>query len=193
LILSFVIAIALLVPGAAYSQVFVTGLGGAAALSNAASASANPISSANYNAFVGPAFNVAAGYHLNDWFSVQAFYIWNRNRVVTTQVASASFQQLESTRRQDAVGTDALLYFRPRRSRIRPYLSGGPAWVRVLSQNKMGFRTAVGVDVAMSHGWQLRYTFSEMMTANPIAQSLNPPTKGLLMNYQNLVGFVKTF
>ena len=179
--------------GSVYAQVFVTGLGGAAALSNAATATPSPLSASNYDSKVGPALNAAIGYHASDWVSFQAGYIWNRNRIVTTNVAGATFSQTQSTRGQHAVSGDLMLYFRARSSRIRPYLSAGPSWVRVLDENKAGLRVAVGVEVMIGSGWGVRYSFSEMLTANPLAAHLHPPGQPKLMNFQNLFGFVKVF
>ncbi len=184
---------ALVFHSAALAQVFVTGVGGSAALSNAAAASASPVSASNYDAKLGPALNFALGYHWTDWFSVQAGYIWNRNRIVTTAIAGSSFIQQQPSASQNAYGADLHLYFRPRASHIRPYLSAGPAWVRIAGQNKAGLRVAVGVDLMSRSGWGLRYTFSEMISANPFAAALHPPAEGKLMNFQNLVGFIKTF
>jgi outer membrane protein W len=176
-----------------FAQVFVTGLGGAAALSNAATATPSPPSASNYDSKVGPALNATIGYHASDWVSFQAGYIWNRNRIVTTNVAGATFSHTESTRGQYAVSGDLLLYFRPRTSRIRPYLSAGPAWVRLSKENKLGLRVAVGADLMIGSGWGLRYSFSEMISANPFATALYPPAQSKLMNFQNLFGFVKVF
>ena len=172
---------------------FVTGLGGAAALSNAATATPSPPSASNYDSKVGPALNATIGYHANDWVSFQAGYIWNRNRIVTTSVSAATFSQTESTRGQHAVSGDLMLYFRARNSRIRPYLSAGPAWVRLLHEDKLGLRVAVGADLMIGSGWGVRYSFSEMLTANPLATNLQPPGQPKLMNFQNLFGFVKVF
>ena len=177
---------------------FVTGLGGAAALSNAAAATASPPSASNYDSKVGPAFNGAIGYHWNDWISLQARYIWNRNQIVSTEVSSGNFRQISDVSKQQAVASEMLVYFRPRSSRIRPYLSAGPAWVRLSSrdnttQNRLGWPVAVGADVMLRAGWGLRYSFSETMSANPFAAALNPPAHNTLMNFQNLFGFVKVF
>lgn len=172
---------------------YVTGLGGAAALSNAASASSAPLSASSYQARTGPAFQFAAGYHFTDWVSVQAFYSWNQNEIRTSRITQSALAQTSGTAKQHAVGGEGLLYFRARSSWVRPYLSGGPAWVRVDGENKLGFRTAVGVDIQIRTGLQLRYSFSEMMSANSFANTLSPSTGGLLMNFQNIVGFVKTF
>ena len=86
-----------------------------------------------------------------------------------------------------------MLYFRARNSRIRPYLSAGPAWVRLLHEDKAGLRVAVGADLMIGSGWGVRYSFSEMLTANPLATNLHPPGQPKLMNFQNLFGIVKVF
>ena len=131
---------------AAPAQVFVTGLGGVSALSGAAAAQANPPAASSYDPKIGAAFNVAAGYHINDWFSVQSGYIWNRNQVITSELAAGGILvQHSAVRGQSALGADLQLYFRPRTSWLRPYLSAGPAWVHILSQNKPGLRVAVGL------------------------------------------------
>jgi Outer membrane protein beta-barrel domain len=183
---------------AASAQIFVSGQGGFAALSNAAAATSVPVSASNYDSKVGAALNVEAGYHLNDWFSFQMGYIWNRNRIVSTEVGGGVFRQLEATSAQHAIAGDVLLYFRPRTSRIRPYLSAGPAWVRFLSGddlavNKPGLRVAVGADVKILADWWFRYTYGETMTANPFGQALHPPSSRQLMNFQNQFGVMKVF
>ena len=137
--------------------------------------------------------NIAVGYHFNDWVSAQAGYIWNRNLLTISQLAGTAFSQSENTRTQTAVAFDALLYFRPRASRYRPYLSSGLAVVSVLNEFKAGLHVAVGIDLPLRKGWGVRYSFSEMMSANPFAAALNPPAGGRLMNFQNLFGVVKTF
>lgn len=193
LIFRTALSLILFLPSAALAQFYVVGLGGASQLSNAASAAAAPLSASNYQAAAGPAVQVAAGYHFNNWVSLQAFDIWNRNRIVTSQVTQGAFTQSTTELRQNAAGADVLIYFRRRSSWIRPYLSGGPAWVRIGSDDRLGFRTAVGADVRIHAGWRFRYSFSEMMSSNPLAQRLTPPAGGLLMNFENVFGFVKTF
>ena len=42
-------------------------------------------------------------------------------------------------------------------------------------------------------GWGVRYTFNETMSSNPFGAALSPPSSHGLMNFQNLVGVVKTF
>ena len=175
----------------ATAQVFVTGLGGAAALSGASAISS--AAAANYDPKIGPAANFAIGYHFNDWFSAEAGYIWNQNRVVASQLSGSVFSQNETVRVQHAAFFDAMVYFRARLSRVRPYLSAGPAIVTVLDQPKPGLRVAVGVDVRLRSGWGVRYSFSEMITANPLGAALQPPVNGKLMNFQNLIGVIKIF
>ena len=180
--------------GLAEAQAYVTGLGGFAALSNAAAVQSAPPAVSSYDAKVGAALNFETGYHINDWFSGQAGYIWNRNRIVSTGLATGGpLVQQEALRSQHAVGADLLLYFRPRSSQIRPYLSAGPAWVRALSKNKPGFRVAVGADLMLKSGWGFRYSFSEMMTGNYFGETLRPPAASKLMNFQNLFGIIKRF
>ena len=179
--------------GAAPAQVFVAGLAGTSALSGASVISPASSLAANYDPKVGLAANIALGYHFNDWVSVQAGYIWNRNLLTTSQLAGTAFSQSENTRTQTAVAFDAMLYFRPRASRFRPYLSAGPGIVSALNEHTAGLRVAVGIDLALHKGWGFRYSFSEMMSANPFAAALHPPASGKLMNFQNLFGVVKTF
>lgn len=184
--------------GSAGAQIFVAGLGGAAALSNAAAAVPSPPSASNYDAGLGAAANGIIGYHWNDWVSVQGRYIWNRNHIVTSAVLGGAFQQTSGNAAQNTFAGEVLVYFRPRQSKIRPYLSAGPAWVHfqplsLPPQNHLGWPVAVGVDLQLRRGWGLRYSFSETMSVNPFARALNPPAGGMLMNAQNLAGFVKIF
>ena len=181
--------------GVAQAQAYVTGLGGFATLSSAAAVRSSPPVVSSYDAKVGAALNFETGYHINDWFSGQAGYIWNRNRIVSSVLAASSgtLVQQDAIRSQHAVGADVLLYFRPRSSQIRPYLSAGPAWVRALSENKLGLRVAVGADLMLKSGWGFRYSFSEMMTANSFGAALRPQATPKLMNFQNLFGIIKRF
>lgn len=173
---------------------YVSGLGGVAALSGAAAAQSSPPATSSYDAKVGAAFNMEAGYHFNDWISVQAGYIWNRNQIVTTEFNGVALVQRSSRQSQHAVGGEMLLYFRPRSSWVRPYLSAGPAWVRMMSANERGLRVAVGADlIHQKSGWGFRYSFSEMITPNAFGAALRPSSGVPLMNFQNLFGVVKRF
>ena len=179
----------------AHAQFYVTGLGGFAALSNGAAAQASPPSTSSFDPKVGAAFNLTAGRHFNDWISAQAGYIGNRNQITVSELAGGGpLVQRTSEVTQHAIGVDAQLYFRPRQSWVRPYLAAGPYWLRIGSENKLGFRVAVGADlVHRKSGWGLRYTFSEMMSPNAIGRPLHPKVTGVLMNFQNLFGIVKQF
>ena len=108
---------------------FISGMGGAAALSGAAAVQASPPGASNYDPKVGAALNFEAGYHFDDRFSAQAGYIWNRNRIIASEVSGALFTQRISTQSEHAFGGEFMVYFRPRSSWVRPYLSAGPAWV----------------------------------------------------------------
>lgn len=171
----------------------MTGLAGTAALSGASVIRAAPPAAANYDPKVGLAANIAVGYHFNDWVSAQAGYIWNRNLLINSRLTGTTFSQSQTTHTQTATAFDALLYFRPRTSRLRPYLSSGLGIVNALDEYTAGLRVAVGIDVSLSKGWGLRYSFSEMVSANPYAAALRPPAGGKLMNFQNLFGVIKTF
>ena len=172
---------------------FVAALGGFAALSGAAATQASPPAAASYDPKVGGAFNIVAGYHINDWFSAQAGVIGNRNRVLRSELAGGALVQQTAEYQQAAIGVDVQVYFRPRSSWVRPYLSAGPAWVHMLGENKLGLRVAVGADLMHKSGWGVRYTFSEMMSGNAIGARLRPAAAGRLMNFQNLFGVVKVF
>ena len=111
---------------------------------------------------------------------------------------------------QHAAIADLLLYFRSRRSRIRPYLSAGSGFVLLRSfaagplmgtltpatpqidSVKLPLRVAVGIDL-FHRGWGFRYSFSETITGNPFSATLDPPGSRRLANFQNLFGFVKYF
>lgn len=176
------------------AQVFVSGQGGAAAISNAASAQAQPVAAAaNYDSKVGPAASAAVGYLFNDWFGAQVGYHWNRNRVISTTVAGSAFSQRTSEVGQSAVAGEVMLYFRPRNNWVRPYLSAGPGIVRLQNESVLGLRVAVGADLRIARGFAFRYSFSEMISRNPMAQALQPRSNARLMNFQNLFGFVKVF
>ena len=168
-------------------------MGGAAAISTAASEQASPPVASNYAAKVGPLTNVEFGYHIDNWFSVRVGYVWNQNQIVTSVLADSSLSRRSAVQVQQSVGTELMVYFRKRKDWVRPYLSAGPAWVHFSSANRLGLRVAVGADLMSKSGWGFRYSFGEMMTGNPLAEQLTPRASGMLMNFQNLFGVVKTF
>ena len=164
----------------------------------------------------GAAVNVFIGAHLREYVTVQASYIWNRNDLalsagVASDTGSRFYEQPRTSSQQAVVG-DLLVYFRERASHIRPYLSGGLGIVRLetdssgtpvdggltlppthFSSTDVTLRVAVGVDVPVGHGWNVRYSFSESIGPNPIGRELDPPGSRGLMNFQNLVGLMRQF
>lgn len=219
--LFWLVAVAAVVaPGLARAQGnnFVGAVGGFAILSGdgKSNISASSTAVSLYKPETGPAFNVFVGRHLNDWFSLQANYMYNANDLTFTSATvvdgtQATYEQSRSST-QHAFMADLLLYFRGRQSRIRPYLSTGPGFVRLESKPSatltligptvapgeftstvFGLRVAVGTDLAMGRGWWFRYSFSETIGPNPISDRLTPPGGRALKNFQNLFGVVKTF
>lgn len=164
----------------------------------------------------GPVLNIFVGSHVHDYLTVQANYVWNRNDVTLTSVratdSSPSFYEAPRALAQHAFVADLLLYFRDRRSVVRPYLSAGAGVVRFEmsahgedrvrnaaspSANAVAthalLRVAVGLDLALSRGWCARYSFSESLSANPISAQLSPAGQRGLANFHNLFGIVRTF
>lgn len=199
-------------PGCLAQHYFVTAIGGVSTLSADSIARLDSGTAASfYSPENGPALNLAAGLHLNNWISLQANYMWNRNDLTVSEIAGTASVQQDRRSSQNAGIADALLYFRPLRSRIRPYLSAGSGFVRLRSTAagpargeltpvppqvdavKLPLRVAVGIDVMLRSGWGIRYSFSETITTNPLSATLNPPGLRRLANFQNLVGFVKYF
>jgi outer membrane protein W len=161
----------------------------------------------------GPAVNLFAGAHLAQYFSLQANWIWNENdlRVFSASTtAPVGFSERGRYSRQHAAVLDALVYFRRTDSIVRPYLGtgvsliqfsieeleaarmGGPLHAEVAAV-RVGLRSHVGIDVAVSRRLSFRYSFSEMISGNPISASLTPPGRRGLMNFQNLFGIVGRF
>jgi len=164
----------------------------------------------------GPALNVLFGLHVHEYVTVQANYVWNRNMVTLASVRAAepgpSFYEQPRNSSQHAIVGDLLVYFRERRSVVRPYLSAGLGFVRLETtshgQERVSravpapasshasralLRVAVGIDVALAGGWIARYSFSESVSGNPISAQLSPPARRGLANFQNLFGIVHAF
>ena len=163
----------------------------------------------------GPALNVLVGMHVREFVTVQANYIWNRNQLALVSSRSSelgpSFSEQPLTASQHAIVGDLLVYFRERRSVVRPYLSVGIGAVRTetradgparsrnlvlpagtLRSTRATLRVAVGLDLALGRGWSVRYSFSESVSGNPISAQLSPPGQRGLANFQNLFGIVRT-
>jgi len=165
----------------------------------------------------GPAFQLFAGRHIRDYLSLQASYGYNRNPVTFTglDIANSIENSFEQSRRltQHSGGLDAMIYFRPLTSKVRPYVSGGAGLIylnsttnRLLnikgnpvpppdsfSNTKPYWRTAVGIDLYLKPKWRFRYTFWETVTTNPLSAQLQPRGKALFLNFLNQFGVVREF
>ena len=164
----------------------------------------------------GLAANLFMGTHLNDYLTLQANYIWNRNglTLVSTRATAGGTALSEQTweSAQHAIVGDVLLYFRSRTSRFRPYLSAGVGLVRFASDRTRDglvvmttppepefsdqhatVRVAVGLDVSAGEDWLVRYSFSESVSGNSVSARLSPKGERNLANFQNLVGLVRVF
>ena len=183
---------------------YVAGLGGIATLSgDTRRPASSPIAVAFYEPENGAAWNLAAGRHLNDWFSVQGNYIGNRNRLEWTYFGDNLRTSIPYRTAQHAGVADLLLYFRGRRDWIRPYLSAGigaahtradlgiPQLLGKETSVDVLMRVAVGVDVPLTGNLRFRYSFSESLSGNPFAGPV--PARKAFMNFQNLFGAVWYF
>jgi len=209
----------LCVPSLASAQFYAGAVGGLAILSADGRSEITPQSAAFslYKPENGASFGLLVGRHFTDYVSLQADYGWNGNDL-TLSANSISpqgetlYQEARNSSEQSVFG-HFLLYFRNRRSWVRPYLSVGTGVVRFHSKEvatsaltgmpalpPKDFRSvaaalpvAVGVDVTIRRRWALRYSFRETMRSNPISAVLSPPGQTTLKTYENLFGFVKTF
>ena len=205
--------------GVARGQYFAGGMGGIATLSADHGTDISGSSSAltAYGTQNGPAFMIFFGRHFTDHISGQVTYGWNHNTItpdlVTFNGSGQSSYSEERDCRQQSVIADFMLYFRNRRSFVRPYLSVGTGWtqlesslVRVVSvtgspamlpqdfsSNAPALRVAVGIDIFARKNWAFRYSFAETIRSNAISQRLVPPGPHDLANFQNLVGFTWQF
>jgi hypothetical protein len=165
----------------------------------------------------GSALNVFGGWDFSQYASVQANYIWNGNNLTLVSTAfgpggTSDYQQTRTSQQSSAIA-DFLGYFRNQKSWVRPYLSVGTGVVWLgssakalitstgspsvppqhFSNDNVGLRVAVGIDVRIAQGWWFRYSFSETISSNPISDELSPPGQRMLKNFQNLFGFVRRF
>jgi hypothetical protein len=171
----------------------------------------------SYNPQNGIALSAIFGRNISEYVSLQADYIYNRNRLTLASGAFSngtlnSYQEVRSSSQQSVIG-DVLVYFRPRQSRLRPYLSVGTGVVHFssfqhrvdliagspslppqrFSSNLIALHVPVGMDVKLRAGWMFRYSFSETLTKNPISDHLSPPGPHSLKNFQNLFGIIRRF
>src|SRR5215469_8812514 len=203
----------------AWAQIYVGALGGVASISGDARSTLSSVSSAfsSYNPKNGGALELLAGKHLSDYFTVQANYIWNANDMTvaggtSTGGTQQGYQEVRSSSQQSVLG-NVLVYFRNRDRRLRPYLSVGTGLVhfsstqqhvdlsvgepllppRSFSSNMIALNVPVRIDIAVCHGYALRYTFSETITSKPIVNDLSPSSQHAFKNYLNLFGFIRSF
>ena len=195
------------------------GMGGVATLSADSSAIVSPISASTslYLPSNGGAASAFIGVHVFNYVSVQGDYVWNRNDAVLVSSISApgptSFYRLPQSLTQNAFLTNALVYFRKRGSRIRPYVSEGVGAVLIHSRLSGGgilsgnptlppnssdhasiaLRTSVGLDVRLRGSWYLRYSFGETITRNTFGDQLSPPEHRIAKNFQSLFGVYVKF
>ncbi len=215
-----VLAVACLVPTFLLSQglnrdlVYFGGMGGIATLSGDGAASITPTSASTslYDPSNGGAASAFIGIHLFNYVSLQADYVWNRNDFVLVSSIAASgapsFYRLPESVTQNALLESALVYFRKRESRIRPYLSEGVGGVFIHSHLSGGgiasgnpdlppassdhasivLRTSVGLDVRLRGSWYFRYNFGETLARNTFGDQLSPPEHRVAKNFQSLFG-----
>ena len=167
------------------------------------------------------------GRHLSEYFSLQGNYTLSRNALTLTSlntlftrigdfstsgVQESVYEQMRASSQQ-MLGLEAMGYFRPRTSALRPYLSFGGGLAHfssraervavqrgtvalppsTFSATKPFVRVDVGIDMRIKSGWKFRYSFGETITRNPISVQLTPQGKRNLATFQNLFGFVKEF
>lgn len=192
---------------------YVGVLGGIATLSGDAGSetTAQGLNLSSYAPANGPALDVFAGLDLHNYFSVQGNFIWNRNQLALNSVSSSSGSSYQEKRNssQQAGVFDFLVYFRPLRSRIRPYLGTGVGVIHLSSSQTQliflkglpllppatfsstgpVFRSHVGIDLRLAGNFAFRYSFSEFIGHNEISRHLSPPGPRGLKNFQNLFGF----
>jgi outer membrane protein with beta-barrel domain len=192
-------------------------LGGVATLSADAASQSTPggLNLSSYSPSNGGALDVFAGVHFHNYFSVEADYVWNQNDLVLNSSSSTSgnFYQQERSSSQNAGVVSLLIYFRPLKSRVRPYLGTGIGVVHLSStarrlisaggtpqvppatfdSNSLVLRSHVGIDFKLKRAFSFRYTFSETIGHNETSRQLSPPGTRRLANFQNLFGFVAQF
>ena len=202
---------------AAQSSYYLGALGGSSALSadGRSVVSGDSAAVSSYKPETGAAFQIFGGRNLRDFLAVQGNYVWNRNGLTLSSVDSRTntfYEQTRTSAQQD-FSADLLVFFRNRRSRIRPYLSIGAGVVRLDSRAErliaahnapplppaqftsagVALRSPVGIDIRMRARWYFRFSFTEIIRANAISAQLSPRGQRNLANFQNLFGFFRTF
>ena len=221
LLLMFVVAgtLALRKPCEAQRRPYVGVVGGVSTLSADARTEldSNSATTSSYKPENGPTAGVFVGLHWSNYFSIQGDYLWNRNLLTLDSLAASttgggtSLYERTFHSRQHAVFGNALLYFRPRSSWVRPFLSVGTGVVHLTAEPRSlgvvnglsppgpfsatnpALHVAVGIDLKLKSGWGFRYSFAETSNCNPISHRLMPPGARMLANFRNLFGVVKYF
>jgi len=217
----FLVAVACLVPLplAAQSHIYFGAMGGLATLSGDANATVNSSSASTslFDPMNGGAAEVFVGVHSFNYVSFQANYVWNRNNVALISTSGgpgllAFYREPESVTQHAFLGS-ALLYFRKRGSRIRPYVSEGLGAVLIRSRLTGGgivggtphlppvssdnvsaaLRTSVGLDVRLRRSGYFRYSFGETITRNTFGDQLSPQEHRIPKNFQSLFGIYFNF
>jgi hypothetical protein len=170
----------------------------------------------SYKPETGPSVWLFGGRHIKEYFSLQGSYSLNRNdlKLSESQFANGEFQFYEQRRSTDmhSVIGEAMLYFRPRGSWYRPYLTLGGGLVHFssgagsikdvsgtlpppggFSDTVPAVRIAVGIDLFLKDGWAFRYCFSETISSNSVGNQLTPQGIHRMQNFQNLFGIAKHF
>ncbi len=205
-----------LAPGIFAQNTFFGAMGGVSTISaDARVVGSPPERTSAYKPENGPTAVLFAGRHFSDYFSIQASYGWNRNAVTlsASDVTTGNSFDLPVRTVFHTFAVEAMAYFRPRASRLRPYLSAGPALVLLhadadgtthvrgspilpasrIRATKPGLRVAVGIDWRLATHFALRYSFSETIQPNPLSRSLTPPGERGLANFQNWWGVLWSF
>ncbi len=195
---------------------FVGGGPGISILSGGSGANiaATSASLSSYEPKIGPQVHLFGGWNLAEYVSIQAAWSANRNDLIfQASTSDNAFYQQRRKSAQHNVGGDALLYFRNRKSLVRPFLSVGinAMWFRseptelIVSKGALsapatftarapGLRVAAGTDLLIRNGWGFRYAFMEhLQQRNVIGLRLTPSAHRQLMNFQHLFGVVKYF
>ena len=216
---ALVVFLLLSLPSSASAQLYAGALRGLAILSADGRSEVGPQGAAFslYKPENGGSLSLLVGRHLTDYLSLQADYGWNSNDL-TLSANSMSLQgdalylEARNSSEQSVLG-HVLLYFRNKRSWVRPYLAAGTGVVkfhskqtnlsaiagmpalppREFSSVRAALPVAVGIDVTIRRRWALRYSFRETLRSNPINAVSSPPGQTNLKTYENLLGIVRTF
>ncbi|MBI2686614.1 MAG: hypothetical protein HYX27_09885 [Acidobacteria bacterium] len=167
----------------------------------------------NYEPKAGAEAHVFGGWHPWEYLSVQAAWSASRNGLTFNATTPNGFYRQQRKSSQQNVGADALLYFRERKSPVRPFLSVGLNHMWFSSDptsttasggallppprytgRAWGLRVAAGADLVRRNGWGFRYAFMEhLQQRNVIGLRLEPAARRQLMTFQHIFGIVKYF